>query len=254
MKVLQNEKEFIRRAIFQMNCHVNVINFLLDNGADVNKLNDAGMSALAACFVVLYPLDSFLDNAAIGCYRQSSESDAAAAAEDGPATKSVKPVKNSKKSISQHQSKVELLKIRELREEYGGNATTTGRDGNVSSTVADAGARKDSRATTVKLLGSIDVQRRERVAEPVDDGASDTPTEVQFSSRLSEFDSSRPVNGLAVSVSSWQIEQCANLLSTNEMIVGRERSAKHSVWEEGTVRRLAVEKSKLVFDCDLLKI
>ncbi|XP_034558192.1 ankyrin repeat and MYND domain-containing protein 1 isoform X2 [Notolabrus celidotus] len=41
-----------------VNCHNNVIHLLLDMGADIDKLNSEGMSALAVCFVIYYPFQS----------------------------------------------------------------------------------------------------------------------------------------------------------------------------------------------------
>jgi len=44
--------------------HKNIINCLLDNGADVNKLNDEGVSALVISFFNLYPVNVFAADSA----------------------------------------------------------------------------------------------------------------------------------------------------------------------------------------------
>ena len=42
----------------QVNCQNDVIHLLLDMGADIDKLNCEGMSALAVCHVLYYPYQS----------------------------------------------------------------------------------------------------------------------------------------------------------------------------------------------------
>ena len=53
---------FLFLSCIKINCHKDIINCLLDYGADVNKLNYEGLSPLAACHVLFYTKHTWNEN------------------------------------------------------------------------------------------------------------------------------------------------------------------------------------------------
>ena len=138
--------------------------------------------------------------------------------------------------------------IRELREEYGSinrkqpdvengqreeeqerNDEEVSVDGKEN---VPNGDKNDDDLTVSNRLGTLNFQRTVRCPSNEDEIS---PTERSASlaadaaSKLSQFDSHQTVNSLPVKVTDRQIERCATILSTNEMIAGRARSAKNDV-------------------------
>jgi len=213
-----------------------VINCLLDNGADVNKLTDEGQSVLSACFVLLYHKESFLENV----IDAASQNTANASPVHVQQRNSARTGKKGKASFCEP-SKMDAKIIRELRTEYG---SAKGRDTTKEpiSDTTEVIYGKDSDILIENGLENLTVHEPEHEVDKLTIGSS-----VDHSLKSSEFDSHRTVNSVAVNVSDAQIVKCASMLSRNDMVVGRQRSTQHDIWSEGTVRRLALEKSRFTY-------
>ena len=241
----------------QVNWHLDVINSLLDNGANVNRLNDEGVSALSACHVTFYPRSSFQYNSAESgltspdSVEQEPGYDVAAATVAAPSHRKG----DKKKTLSE----ASVLKIEKLREEFEsrpceGSSADEGSEQPGSSGNTEDGARAASSGGQQRRSGKrtsgltnedseelMDYLRplrsKERSRDPSEADSSTTK-------KLSDFQSNSTVLNYPVNVSNEMIERCATHLSTNDMVVSRQRSALEDPKTVGTARALAIDKSQ----------
>lgn len=212
----------------QINSHQDVINCLLDNGADVNKLNDDGQSVLSACFTLLYPVESFLKNAVDAMSHKAADTPSVGVQE----YKSTRAGKT-KKKILREPSELDAKIIQELPPH---GSTKRRKDSEQMNDTREAINGRTNDSVIENGLENLTVNEPEQL-----------PDVDKLSVRSKSPGNRQMVNSLAVTVSDQQMAKCATTSSTNEMNVGRDRSTEHNVCSKGTVQLHALDKSRSTF-------
>ena len=257
---------------------MDIINCLLDNGANINKLNNEGISALAACHVAFYPPDTFRYNIAERYLERPADFITEPGYDVNEAAKGVVGLSPWRQTptptVEKKSLRINSKKIQRFRNTYSVKKHTSLIEKENSKNRMSLDARSQTEVSTVsaavtesdRKLGTLQVKRvskadaeggvvsRERSMAKTQRQSDSSPStdresqssrsSIQSKTDTSDFDSNYSVRNYPIEVSERLIERCATQLSTNNMVVSRSRSLGDNPVSVGTVRMLAQDKSK----------